>query len=282
MDPDKPLSSEDLIKQARQSLESSGDDVQEMSEEMTEEAGDFLGDDVQQTSEQMTEEAGDFRGDDAEAEEVSALAEAEQTEIEPDVADPPLPPEPDFAYPQPKPRPISRPDRPRAEVEAPPQPVPDTPSETPFWRRFLWLIPVAVLGVGFLGSLFETSTPVLDVAVGDCFDDPGDGAIESIDIKDCAEPHDFEVFDVFDIADQSDSFPGTDALAERAFTECLDSFEGYVGTAYPDSVLWLLPMTPLEDSWQAGDREVACLLYESPDGGTSVSQATGTARDSKR
>ena len=306
MDEDRPISSDDLIRQARAELDAVKDEILPSSEEMTEAANLAPSDtarreeeeathsDTVATSEELTRAANrtptptEVEESLAAAELVLAELESEALETpslpEPDLFDPEalaLPPEPDVFFPEPAPRRPSRGDHSPADVDGPVVVTPPTQSQTPTWRRFLWLIPVVWIGVSFVGSIFEDSgTPVQDVAVGNCFDDTGEVTIESIEVIDCSAPHDFEVFSVFDIGEQFEDFPGDSILAEQAFDACIEAFEGYVGIPYAESTLWLFPLAPLEDSWQAGDHEVACLVYESPDLGASIAKATGTARSS--
>jgi hypothetical protein len=123
------------------------------------------------------------------------------------------------------------------------------------------LLPTALLvgGCGLLGG-----GNVFELAVGDCFDATDDaqgGRISDVPIVDCAEPHDREVFQTFEVADGA--FPGKQELAARAREECIPAFEEYVGAGYGSgSRLGILPITPTQSSWDNGDREVVCTLYD--------------------
>jgi len=256
VDPEKPLSSDDLIKQARQDLEAVKDDMLPSSKEMTRAANE---------TPTPTEIEQSLAAD------LAALGQ-----IESELDEVTTPPEVDFAPPEPAPpRRVSRGDHTPANVDGPVQATAPPRSDTPTWRRFLWLIPVVVVGVSFLGSIFEntgTDDPVVEatapaIFAGDCFDNPG-GVIAPADTRDCSEPHDFEVFAIFDQDDAPDATQGD---------QCLGPFEEYVGTAYFESELWLTWL-PLEDSPSG----FACLVYESPDAGQSASQVTGTLRNSNR
>lgn len=112
------------------------------------------------------------------------------------------------------------------------------------------------------GSIIEAgSEDVFALQVGDCFDDPSEfGEIASVDAVPCAQPHDNEIYHMFDLPDGV--FPGDVAIDEAAFDRCLPAFESYVGTTYESSSLDISYLSPTLDSWDAGDREIACLLYD--------------------
>jgi hypothetical protein len=79
----------------------------------------------------------------------------------------------------------------------------------------------------------------------------------------CDEPHEYEVYAVQDRA--GETYP-TEAEFDAIFDSiCVPSFETYVGTAYADSVLWSGMITPSEATWDDGDREYVCYLYEPVD-----------------
>ena len=66
-----------------------------------------------------------------------------------------------------------------------------------------------------------------------------------------------------------------DAISDAAWDECLSSFEDFVGVPYGDSALYLYWLTPTVEGWNAGDREVVCLVYV-PDGKNLVGSAEGS------
>ena len=133
----------------------------------------------------------------------------------------------------------------------------------------LWIFVVlAVVGVG-LFSFFDSSKTVDDIAVGDCLNIPDEDVFSTIDPLDCNEPHDLEVFALIDLSTVSPeyssiaSYPGDDAVYEAAFNECWDEFEFYVGVPYEESVIYLDVFTPTLEGWdERGDRIANCVLYE--------------------
>ena len=115
---------------------------------------------------------------------------------------------------------------------------------------------------------------VFTLEVGTCFDDTGESQVSSVPEVDCAEPHDNEVFAVFDYT-ETDTFPGNEALDAAATDLCIAQFQDYVGAAYIDSTLEVFPIIPTGTSWEDGDREVICALYNN-----DFSKLTGSMRGS--
>jgi hypothetical protein len=117
------------------------------------------------------------------------------------------------------------------------------------------------------------------IEVGTCFNDAGDeGAFDYTDLPvvDCEEPHDNEVYHLFD-ASGGEEYPGNEAIAEVTRDGCLEAFEPYVGKAYAESAFLILPIPPSEASWEGGDREVVCAVYDS-----SREELRGSVRGSAR
>lgn len=130
--------------------------------------------------------------------------------------------------------------------------------DTPVLATLTMLLALSLAGCGLLGG----EGNVFELAVGDCFDNAegSDAEVSDVPIVDCAEPHDNEVFHSFEAAEGD--FPGDDALVEQAEAECLPAFAEYVGAEYADSTLDIFPITPTSGSWENGDREVICALYD--------------------
>jgi hypothetical protein len=135
----------------------------------------------------------------------------------------------------------------------------------------------------------ETSTPaqeeetapaesgdvgVFDLEVGDCLgEQTPEGEIESLEAAPCSEPHTEEIFAALTVPDGD--YPGQEALDAEA-EGCLEEFAEFVGMPYEESVLEINYMTPTEESWGMGDRELLCTVYD-PAGDT-----TGTLADANR
>ena len=204
--------------------------------------------------------------------------------------DPPEPPVADT--PRVEPPPVAVPETPVPETPVPETPVPaPEPVQEPaqeerggflstLWRN-RWIVVVAIVGISIVAGLLDNSEPVGDLNAGDCFIDPGAATeVSDVDVVDCDKEHDLEVFG--SVALFGSEYPGDFEVADQAFTECLDAFEGYVGQAYETSILYVLPFTPTEDSWDAGDREALCVVYEPVPGtdGIEVAPRTGSVRGS--
>jgi hypothetical protein len=117
------------------------------------------------------------------------------------------------------------------------------------------------------------------IDVGTCFNDAGDeGAFDytELAVVRCAEPHDNEVYHLFD-AQGGATYPGDEQIAEVTRNGCLSAFEAYVGKPYTDSALAILPIPPSKTSWNGGDRQVVCALYDA-----GRKELTGSAKGSAR
>lgn len=115
---------------------------------------------------------------------------------------------------------------------------------------------------------------VFSVSVGDCINDFGSSEVTSVEAIDCALPHDYEVYSELTIP--GDTFPGGDQVTVLAQESCVTAFVDFVGLSYEESLLDFSYLAPTEQSWQAGDRLVSCLIID-PATQTSGSLA-GAAR----
>lgn len=117
-----------------------------------------------------------------------------------------------------------------------------------------------VLVIGTL-SISACSDTVLKLDVGTCFDDPSSfEQVLDVPVIDCDKPHDNEV-----IANQNLSgsdFPGSSQIENRANQICYDSFADYVGISYEESIYDIGWLSPTEETWAVGDREVICFAYD--------------------
>jgi len=107
-------------------------------------------------------------------------------------------------------------------------------------------------------------TSVFDLAVGDCFSTDSD-QLETVNVVDCEQPHEHEVFALFDhTAGDAEPYPGDDEMIGYADTECQPPFEDYVGFDYQTSIWYITSLTPLGGDvgrWRPRDR-----LYAQPAG----------------
>jgi hypothetical protein len=132
--------------------------------------------------------------------------------------------------------------------------------------------------IAFALLLSACSGNVFDLAVGDCFDD-GDLALGDVEevgdvpMVECSEPHDNEVYAVVTV--DGDTFPGESAIQAQADEICLAAFDPFVGLDYQSSALDFGWLVPTADTWEAGDRVVACFIYR-----MDLAKITGTLEGS--
>ncbi|GAB2453337.1 hypothetical protein HD599_002784 [Conyzicola lurida] len=115
---------------------------------------------------------------------------------------------------------------------------------------------------------------VFEVAVGDCFNDEGDSSeISDLPAVPCTEPHDNEIYYLFDLP--GDEFPADiDAQSDAG---CLAQFAAFIGVEYDVSTqIDYFPIQPTAETWEAGDREVICSVYD------IAAQTTGTLAGAAR
>ena len=131
---------------------------------------------------------------------------------------------------------------------------------------------VTVLALVVLVACGPRSTGPFELQVGDCFDDPDDPVEQLVEVPliGCDQPHDNQIFALFDLPDGG--FPGDVAISDQARDGCLSRFEDYVGTPYADSELFAAWLPPTSASWEQGDRQVVCVLFDA-DGPLVGSQA---------
>jgi Septum formation len=122
-------------------------------------------------------------------------------------------------------------------------------------------------------------TSVFDLEVGDCFSVEAD-QFDTVLVVDCEQPHEYEAFFVFDhTAGPDEPYPGDDPLFEFADTECQPPFEEYVGHDYQTSIWYITSITPSEETWADGDREIVCTLNQQDENGEPIT-VTGSAAGS--
>jgi hypothetical protein len=117
---------------------------------------------------------------------------------------------------------------------------------------------------------------VADLSVADCLVPVGDDLmLLEVEVIDCDEPHEAEVFATFDIADGElpdgpdvPGYPGGPELTWYAQDQCTARLETYLGTSYWDSDLDVKVITPSFSTWDLGDRRITCLAMA--EGGGSL------------
>lgn len=126
-----------------------------------------------------------------------------------------------------------------------------------------------------IGPGEQAPSDAYTLPVGACLDDVPSGVISPSNLVDCAQPHTYEVFGSFFLSDGA--FPGDDAIESSAYEGCDAVYPNYVGIPWEQSTLAYYYVSPSEETWAEGDREISCLLYD-PD----TDQTTGSLRGAAR
>ncbi len=159
---------------------------------------------------------------------------------------------------------------------------PRTPPERKSWfgrlRPVLILVAIGAFAFSNLSELFDDSTDVALLTVGDCLNGADGELVESVDVVDCSEAHDFEVYARPSHAASGD-YPGADALFAWADQRCWEAFEPYVGVPFEESELYFTNLVPTDESWEQGNRRATCMLHRF-DGSFQVVPSVGSARNS--
>ena len=139
-------------------------------------------------------------------------------------------------------------------------------------RRWLLFAGLVLVGAG-LTACSETSAN--DFEAGECTNDDLSGSIAEVGTVDCEEAHTAEAYAQFDI--EGDDFPGDADVQAQAQEGCTgERFEDYVGLPYEESIYITSNLVPSEESWDAGDRTVICIISETTDGSELEGSAEGS------
>jgi hypothetical protein len=131
---------------------------------------------------------------------------------------------------------------------------------------------IAIVGIGLFIFRDRLTGGASDLAVGDCFDDPG-VATEVSDVQHhpCTEPHTSEVLYVGDMP-SSDTYPTDAQFTAAVETACVPAFNAYTGLDFTtDPTFNMGYFTPTADGWGDGDRELICYVIRID--GAPVSQS---------
>lgn len=124
---------------------------------------------------------------------------------------------------------------------------------------------LTLAGCSSLFGVSEQDVADMQLATGQCIEHLGDlagvddgeeGSVGVLPTIDCGEPHEAEVYYAADTA----STEFSDALLDEADGTCYDEFASFVGLTYDESRLSLFSLYPSPDTWDAGDRQIACLV----------------------
>jgi len=129
-----------------------------------------------------------------------------------------------------------------------------------------------VLAIAVLAAACTPSVLALDV--GACFDDPPSfESVTDVPILDCSEPHDNEVIALEQM--RATSYPGDESVASLSEDACVRVFDGAMGVPYLDSPYEVGWFSPSQDSWDVGDREIICFVFD-----PTLEKITGSVRGS--
>ena len=103
-------------------------------------------------------------------------------------------------------------------------------------------------------------TDAFAIVVGDCFNDPGAGDVQTIPKIDCDKPHGNEAFGATTIPDGD--FPDKATIDALGSADCVEQFANFVGIAANESKYSIGYFFPTEESWEQGDREILCYVFD--------------------
>lgn len=153
----------------------------------------------------------------------------------------------------------------------------------------LWILVILIVAGFALFSFFDSSKSVDEIAVGDCLNTPEDDVFYEIDPIECTEEHDLEVFALVDLSAVSVEFssvaayPGDDVVYDAAWAGCYDEFQSYVGMAYEESVLFIDAFTPTFEGWNEVDDRIAnCVVFEVDATQSEILKSTESLRNARR
>jgi hypothetical protein len=121
----------------------------------------------------------------------------------------------------------------------------------------------------------ETTDPtdedVFSLVVGDCLvEDTAGTEVEEVPVVPCEEPHTSEIF--YSHMIEADALPDETEMETIVEDACIGNFQSFVGIDYFDSELDITWLEPTQGSWDQGDRELLCMVYD-PAGDTTGSLA---------
>lgn len=129
-------------------------------------------------------------------------------------------------------------------------------------RSSIALLSVALLVAACASPGAPGMTSVFDLETGQCFNQPDDNVVDEVQVVDCADAHDYEIYAVADYpADSGAEYVGDEEMGTFVQTTCVEGFETFIGKTYEESELDVFYLAPTEDSWGSGDREVLCAAY---------------------
>jgi hypothetical protein len=122
----------------------------------------------------------------------------------------------------------------------------------------VWTLILVAVVVGLVIS-GEGSVRATDVRVGDCIETtPAEGAnVKRMPKVSCDKPHQGEVYALLPVS--GDTFPGQATLRGQYEKKCMTALDAYSPKAAADSAYQVFILYPTQQTWDQGDRRVACL-----------------------
>jgi hypothetical protein len=128
---------------------------------------------------------------------------------------------------------------------------------------------VLVLTMGACGD----DNNVLSLEEGQCFQEPdNEFSVANVEIVDCDEPHDNEIFHIETLEGDDDEFPGSSEIQDIAQESCTGEIEDFLGGSPTAVGAGFSSLNPTEQSWsEGGDREIVCVVFD--DGGDQLDES---------
>jgi hypothetical protein len=133
------------------------------------------------------------------------------------------------------------------------------------------LASVALTGCSQLTGVVEQVLPerigAHTLVVGECFNNTvsiltSEDAVVDVPRENCTLDHDNEV--IASIQSDATAFPGDDTLTLQGTAECLGEFEKFIGVPLAEAGTLMFDFfAPSAESWELGDREILCYVYDS-------------------
>ena len=131
-----------------------------------------------------------------------------------------------------------------------------------------WLLVIAAGALVAIVAVLQlgTESPA-SLRVGDCYDRPAFGTLDSITRRSCTEPHDAEMITALTIpARPSDPYPGEDGFTRFTMTVPLEELEAYLRADVDPADLTIGAQFPSEAAWELGDRLVMVYAHSALNG----------------
>lgn len=149
---------------------------------------------------------------------------------------------------------------PQTPTQAPPVPAPAPANPPSKIRGYITFGVIAVI-VAVLVFFISQNQSAGDLAVGQCFDEPGrDTGITTVVKHECTEAHDAEVFHVVEYTG-GDAYPISLSIDSFIDDTCVPVFATYLGQPFETATDFDLGyFYPDRDAWEDGDRTFTCYI----------------------